>query len=48
MMAIAIAGMVLAMNVRGLPLELVPVIAMAMVATACAVVVTSLLRRLRA
>ncbi|HET9990998.1 MAG TPA: hypothetical protein VFQ65_20845 [Kofleriaceae bacterium] len=46
MMAIAIAGMVLAMNMRGLALDPVPTIAMAIVATACAVVVTALLRRL--
>jgi hypothetical protein len=45
-MAIAIAGMVLAMYLRGLALDVVPVIAMGVVAAASTIVVTALLRRL--
>lgn len=47
MMAIAIAGIVLAMYLRGLALDVVPAIAMAVVSLVSAAVVTVLLRKFR-
>jgi len=46
MMAIAIAGMVVAMSLRGLATDPTPVIAMAVIATASGAVAIALLRRL--
>ena len=48
LMALAIGGMVLVMNLRGVALDVMPVIVMASVAAACAIVLGALLRHLRA
>jgi len=48
LMALAIGGMVLVMNLRGVAIDVTPVIAMVAVATVCVVVLGALLRHLRA
>ncbi|HEX2691047.1 MAG TPA: hypothetical protein VHN14_30745, partial [Kofleriaceae bacterium] len=48
LLALAIGGMVLVVNLRGVAIDVTPVIVMMAVATACAVVLGALLRHLRA